>query len=368
MATNYQAPNTEGGVNFINLFDLEAQAKAVIPSGGFGYISGAAGDLWTLRENIKSFDHKLIPSRVLQNIENPDPSTEIFGRKLDIPMVMAPIASHKLAHERGELTTSKGTANSGTAFTISSYSSYDTDDVREAMGPDAPLWFQFYMGKDNNINKDIIDHVKEAGTEVIVLTADATVGGNREEDKRTGFTYPFGKPLVEQYSSGDNMTVDEIYHTSKQKLSPEDVQFIAEYSGLPVFVKGVQTKEDAELSIQAGAKGIWVSNHGARQIDAGMPAFYSLFEVAEAVDHRVPIIFDSGIRRGTHIFKALAAGADLVAIGRPVLYGAATGGVRGVEQVYEFLKDELLQVMQLAGTPTIEDVKKAKLYDYPWGN
>lgn len=368
MTENYNAPRTEGGVNFVNLFDLEEQAKAVIPTGGYGYISSGAGDLWTLEHNIKSFNHKMIPSRVLQDVENPDTSTEMFGDKIDIPMIMAPIAAHKLAHERGELDSTKGVANANTIYTISSYSSYNLDEVRESMGAEAPLWFQFYMSKDNAINRDMMDAVKASGAKAIVLTADATVGGNREMDQRTGFVFPVGMPIVEQYIDGVGMNMDAVYGSSKQKLSPDDVKFIADYSGLPVFVKGVQTAEDADLSIEAGAGGIWVSNHGGRQIDAGRPAFDSLVEVAKGVDKRVPVVFDSGVRRGTHVFKALAAGADLVAVGRPVLYGLATGGARGVEQVFEFLKKELVKTMQLAGTQTIADVKNTTLYDYPWGD
>lgn len=363
----YNASTIEGGAQFINIDDLEQQAKALLPVGGYGYISSGAGDLWTLEQNVKAFDHKLIPLRVLQNVKNPDTKTKIFDTEIDVPIITAPMASHRLAHERGELVTSRGTANSGTIYTLGSYSSYDIDEVRESMGADAPFWFQFYMREDKDLNKAILDRVMSYGAKAIALTADATIGGNREMDQRTGFVFPFGQPIMEYHSKGNNDGSYEGYHQSKQDLSPEDVQFIAEYTGLPVFVKGVQTAEDAELSIQAGAGGIWVSNHGGRQLDAGVASFDALQEVAATVDKRVPVIFDSGIRRGTHVFKALASGADLVAIGRPLLYGAAAGGERGVEQVYEFFKMELEKTMQLAGAQTVEDIKNTKLRDYPWG-
>ena len=155
--------------------------------------------------------------------------------------------------------------------------------------------------------------------------------------------------------------MDAVYKSSKQKLSPKDVEFIAAHSDLPVYVKGVQSEEDVYRSLESGAGGIWVSNHGGRQLDGGPAAFDSLQYVAEVVDKRVPIVFDSGVRRGQHVFKAIASGADLVAIGRPVIYGLSLGGSTGVRQVFDFFKTELEMVMQLAGTQTVEDIKKIKL-------
>lgn len=159
------------------------------------------------------------------------------------------------------------------------------------------------------------------------------------------------------------MSLNNIYAQSKQKISIRDVRFLAEYSELPVFVKGVQAPEDALAAIGAGASGIWVSNHGGRQLDGAPGSFETLKEISEAVQGRVPIVFDSGIRRGEHIFKALAHGADIVAIGRPVLYGLALGGWKGVQSVFEYFQKDLERVMQLAGTQTIDDVKNARLKD-----
>src|SRR5699024_3826423 len=135
-------------------------------------------------------------------------------------------------------------------------------------------------------------------------------------------------------------SMDYVYKSAKQKLSPKDVEYIAQYSGLPVYVKGPQSKADVERALSAGAAGIWVTNHGGRQLDGGPASFDSLQEVAKAVDHRVPVIFDSGIRRGQHVFKAIASGADVVALGRPAIYGLALGGSVGVKQVFEKLQAE----------------------------
>ena len=279
---------------------------------------------------------------------------------------MAPVAAHKLANEQGEVATARGVHEFGSLYTTSSYSTVGLPEITEAL-QGTPHWFQFYFSKDDGINRHIMDRVKDEGYKAIVLTADATIGGNREVDKRNGFVFPVGMPIVEEYlPEGAGKSMDFVYKSAKQRLSPRDVEFIATYSGLPVYVKGPQCREDVERSLAAGASGIWVTNHGGRQIDGGPAAFDSLQEVAEAVDKRVPIVFDSGIRRGQHVFKALASGADLVAIGRPVIYGLALGGSVGVRQVFEHLNAELKTVMQLSGTQTIEDVKHFKLRHNPY--
>lgn len=363
---DFKTSKAEGTVDFVNVFDLEKMAQQVIPKGAFGYIASGAGDTFTLHENIRSFNHKLIVPHTLKGVENPDTSVTFDGDQLTSPIIMAPVAAHKLANEQGEVASAKGVGEFGTIYTTSSYSSTDLPEITQALNG-SPQWFQFYFSKDDGINRHIMDRVKEQGAKAIVLTADATVGGNREVDKRNGFTFPCNMPIVQEYlPEGIGKSMDFVYKSAKQALSPKDVEFIAQYSGLPVYVKGPQSAEDAFRALDAGASGIWVTNHGGRQLDGGPASFDSLQEVAEAVDKRVPIIFDSGVRRGQHVFKALASGADLVALGRPVIYGLAMGGSVGTRQVFEKINDELKMVMQLAGTQTIEDVRHFKLRHNPY--
>ncbi|MGT2753793.1 L-lactate oxidase [Streptococcus ovis] len=362
----FHTSTAEGPIDFINAFDLEQMAQKVIPKGAFGYIASGAGDTFTLHENIRSFNHKLIVPHTLRDVENPSTETIFNGDTLSSPLIMAPVAAHKLANVQGEIASAKGVHEFGSLYTTSSYSSTDLPEITETL-QGTPHWFQFYFSKDDGINRHIMDHVKEQGIKAIVLTADATVGGNRETDARNGFVFPVGMPIVQEYlPDGAGKTMDFVYKSAKQKLSPKDVEFIAQYSGLPVYVKGPQSKEDVDIALSAGASGIWVTNHGGRQLDGGPAAFDSLQEVAEAVDKRVPIVFDSGIRRGQHVFKALASGADLVALGRPAIYGLALGGSIGVRQAFEKINDELKMVMQLAGTQTIEDVKNVTLRHNPY--
>lgn len=361
MTQEYVAGTREGHVDFINTNDLERDAQQVIPGPSYGYIQSGAGDLYTYQQNEIAFNHKLIVPHVLCDVEHPDTSYVFQGTHLTAPIIMAPVAAHKLAHARGEQASAQGVAEFGTIYTASSFASCSLEEIREAAGPQAPQWFQLYMSKDSGINERIIDMAEANGAQAIVLTADATVGGNRETDKRTGFTFPVGLPIVQEYQKGVGQTMAAVYGSAKQKLSPSDVEFIVSHSKLPVYVKGVQDAEDVQRSLESGAQGIWVTNHGGRQLDGGPAAFDSLQIVAEAVNGRAPIVFDSGVRRGQHVFKALASGADLVAIGRPVIYGLALGGATGTRQVFEFFKKELEMVMQLAGTQTIDDVHHTKL-------
>ncbi|HGN5428498.1 TPA: L-lactate oxidase [Streptococcus pyogenes] len=363
---DFKTSSAEGNVDFINVFDLEKMAQQVIPKGAFGYIASGAGDTFTLHENIRSFNHKLIVPHSLKGVENPSTEITFDGDYLTSPLILAPVAAHKLANEQGEVASAKGLKEFGSIYTTSSYSTTDLPEISVALGG-TPHWFQFYYSKDDGINRNIMDRVKAQGCKAIVLTADATVGGNREVDRRNGFVFPVGMPIVQEYlPDGAGKTMDYVYKSAKQALTSKDIEYIATYSGLPVYVKGPQCAEDTLRALDAGASGIWVTNHGGRQLDGGPAAFDSLQEVAEAVDQKVPIVFDSGIRRGQHIFKALASGADLVALGRPAIYGLAMGGSIGTRQVFEKLNDELKMVMQLAGTQTIQDVKAFNLRHNPY--
>lgn len=360
----YDAPTEIQDIEVLNTYKLEDLAREIVPKGGFDYMSGGSGDEFTLKQNKKAWEHKGILPRVLADVEHPDPSTSIFGHDIRAPFIMAPIAAHGLAHATKEAGTAKGVADFGTIMSISAYSGAKFEEIEDGLNG-GPRWFQIYMSKDDELNKNIIDEAKADGATAIILTADSTLSGNREKDLMNKFVYPFGMPIVSRYltGSGKNMSLNNIYAQSKQKISRDDVKFLKDYADLPIIIKGIQSPDDALLAIGAGADGIWVSNHGGRQLDGAPGSFDTLEGISKVVAGRVPIIFDSGIRRGEHIFKALASGADIVALGRPVLYGLALGGWKGVRSVLEYFDQDFKRVMQLAGTQTIEDVKKAQLFD-----
>ncbi|GAY72385.1 lactate oxidase [Lentilactobacillus kosonis] len=358
----YEQSDREEKLNVLNLPSLEAEAKKIIPTGGFGYISGGSEDEWTLNHNSEAFNHVQIVPRALTNMENPSTATSIFGLDLKTPIMMAPAAAQGLAHSRGEVATAEGVSAAGALMGQSTYSSTSIADTAIA-GHGAPQFFQLYMSKDWSFNESLLDEAKRSGVKAIILTVDATVDGYREADIINKFQFPIPMANLTKFSEGDGQGkgIEEIYASAAQKISAEDVKRIADYTDLPVIVKGIQSPEDALLAIGAGAQGIYVSNHGGRQLNGGPASFDVLADIAKAVNHRVPIIFDSGVRRGSHVFKALASGADIVALARPIIYGLALGGAQGVQSVIEELNHELEIDMQLAGTKDIEAVKHAKL-------
>lgn len=364
----YHTSNEEHPIDIVNIASLEGRVKERMEAGAFGYIRGGSEDEWTMKENTTSFNTKKIMPRILRGIDSADLHTSVFGIELDTPIIQAPSAAQGLAHEKGEADTAKGVAAAGSIFSISTYANTTIKDAADA-APGAPQFFQLYMSKDDRFNEFILNKAVEAGAKAIILTADSTLGGYREEDVINQFQFPLPMPNLAAYSeqstsgNGEGKGIAEIYAAAKQGLTPDDIKTIKEITHLPVIVKGIQSPEDAVIAISAGADGIWVSNHGGRQLDGGPASFEVLPKIAEVVNKRVPVIFDSGVRRGEHVFKALASGADLVAIGRPVIYGLNLGGAEGVTSVFEHLNKELSITMQLAGTKTIDEVKNTKLMD-----
>lgn len=349
-------------LDMVNLDQLEQDVKQVMPEGAYYYIASGAENEWTWRNNTAAFNHYQIVPRALTDMQDPETNTEFMGMKLKTPVMISPIACHGIAHMDAEVATQKGAAAAGALFSSSTYANKSVEDIAAA-APDAPRYFQLYLSKDWKFNEMVFDAIKKAGYKGIFLTVDALVSGYREANIRTKFTYPVPLDFFKRYmgAKGKGQSVAQMYAASAQKIGPEDVRKIKEATGLPVFVKGIECAEDAYKAIGAGADGIYVTNHGGREVDGAPATIDVLPEIAKAVNHRVPIVFDGGVRRGSHVFKALALGADLVGIGRPYLYALALGGAKGVESAINELNKELLIDMQLTGCKTIEDVKHAKI-------
>ncbi|ENZ0349366.1 alpha-hydroxy-acid oxidizing protein [Morganella morganii] len=354
--------SSEKKMKFINLYDLENIAEKSLPTGAFGYVKNGAEDELTLKNNISSFDKKRILPHGLSAIDDIDLKSNILGINLKSPIILAPMAAHGLMHKDAEKETIKGVSAAGTIMSISTYASVPVEDIARS-APDTPLFAMLYMSKDNGFNEYFINKARISGAKAIILTIDAGTPGNRESDIRNNYQYSVSTPNVTDYYKGKTVTQSEARASRKISFSPDDIKYVKKVSGLPVLVKGIMSVTDAEKAISAGADGIWVSNHGGRQLDSAPASFDVLPDIVEAVNKRVPVIFDSGIRRGTHIFKALACGADIVAIGRPVLYGLHNGGADGVTNVFEHLNKELITTMILAGARNIDDIKKNTLME-----
>jgi lactate oxidase len=350
----YRAGSAERKLDIINLHDLEEEARKLIPKPQFGYISSGSGDEWTLRENVRAFDDVQILPRYLAGVDQPDTSTTLLGSKVDIPIFVPPMAAHGLAHVNAERDTAKGAADAGALFTAQTLANVPLEDIGRASK--GPKWFQLYYTKDQGVNRELIRRAKEMGASAIVFTVDLEWAGNREADKRNGFVFPADLAFPNVPNAPKGATLAQLFTVFKRNLDFTDLDFIAKESGLPVVVKGIQSAENAKEAVARGAAAIQVSNHGGRQLDTVPGAISSLPYVAEAVGGQVPVYLDGGVRRGVHVFKALALGADAVAVGRPVLYGLALGGAPGVTSVLDALTTELKLAMKLAGTATIADI------------
>jgi L-lactate oxidase len=347
----YAAPTEIQSIDIINLRELEPEAQKLIPPGGFGYISSAAGDEWTKRENEAAFKRITIVPRYLTGYRDADRSTTLLGSKVSMPIIVSAMAGHGMAHVTAEVGSAKGTAEAGALYTAASLSTKTMEEIAAAGA--GPKWFQIYLPADRGQAREILARAKASGYLAIILTIDTVVPSNRETDRRNHFRSPL--PL------GNFPGESGAYAAAptKRDLDWDDVEFIEKTTGLPVLLKGVMTPELAVAAVEHGCAGIQVSNHGGRQLDDVAASITVLPQIAERVHGRATILLDGGVRRGQDVFKALALGANAVAIGRPVLYGLALGGWMGVEAVLRHLDGELEMTMRLAGARTIAEISRS---------
>jgi len=348
------ASAAERELKIVNFDLLEEDAKKILPPGRFAFM-GPAGDGWTYRENRRAFNDFPIMPRRLQGISDTaiDLRIKLLGHDLPFPMITAPVGAQGMIHVNAELANASGTGMAGTLYVSSGAATKPVEDIAKATP--GPKWFQIYMLRDMEINRWLVQRARTAGFSAIVLTADALGPGQSDDFIRLGRPFPPNlRPGNHDPALGGRGNFDD----KKRDLSYSDIGFLREASGLPVIVKGLLNVEDVRQSLAAGAAGIWVSNHGGRQID-GVPASISMLRAAvDAVEGRAPVILDSGIRRGIDVFKALALGATAVAVGRPVLWGLAVGGAPGVKSVYAHLTGEIKSAMLLSGVAKVGDIKR----------
>jgi lactate oxidase len=349
----YGAPTEVKAIQFINLRELEAAAQKVIPPGGFGYISSGAGDEWTKHENEAAYKRITIAPHYLSGYKDADRSTTLLGSKVSTPIMVTAMAGHGMAHVTAEAGSAKGANAAGALYCAASLSTLTLEEIAQACP--GPKWFQIYIPGDRGKAAEILTRAKAAGYTAIVLTIDNVVPSNRETDRRNRFRSPL--PV------GNFPRQDAAYGTEplKRDLGWDDVEFIRKTTGLPVFIKGVMTPELAVAAVEHGCAGVQVSNHGGRQLDDVAASITVLPRIADALHGRATIVIDGGVRRGQDVFKALALGANAVAIGRPVLYGLALGGWMGVQAVLQHLDGELEMTMRLAGARTIAEISKKYL-------
>ncbi len=351
--TAYGASTRQGKINIVNLNLLEEQAKKVIPEAGYKFVSGAAGDEWTLRENRRAFDDYRIASKRLVGLQasDIDISTKLLDLALPMPIMVAPMGVHGMVHEGTEILTAKGAGLAKTLYCSSGASHASLEEI--ATATTGPKWFQLYYNKDEQVTRSLLTRAKNAGYSAIVLTADAL--GPGQSDAFIAMGRPFRSDMVfgnhdpKRGGSGN-------FFAQKTNLTVDDIKFIKDFTGLPVIIKGILRADDADRFINAGADAIQVSNHGGRQIDGVPASITALPAIAKAVNRRVPIILDGGVRRGIDIVRAIAMGADAVAVGRPMLYGLAMGGAEGVQSTLDWLANDLKTAMLLTGAGKLGDL------------
>ncbi|MFG3055687.1 alpha-hydroxy acid oxidase [Kitasatospora sp. NPDC048239] len=338
------------------LADIERAAFATVPKDVWDFVAGGSGRELTLAANRSALDGVHLVPRILRDVSGCTAGTTLLGRGAALPLAVAPVAYHRLLHPEGELATARAARRAGVPFTIGTLSSYPLEEVAAAAGRS---WFQLYWLRDEARLFDLVARAEEAGCEALMLTVDVPWMGRRLRDIRNRFSLP-ADVTAANLSAGTGSEAHTARpgasavaaHTSvamTEALTWEHVERLRARTRLPLILKGILDPEDARLAADHGVDALVVSNHGGRQLDGAVPAATMLPAVREAVGDRVEVLFDSGIRTGTDVLKALALGASGVLLGRPLLWGLAVGGEAGADTVLRLLAEEIRDALGLAG-------------------
>jgi len=367
-----------------NIEDLRKIARNKLPKPLFNYIDGGADDETNVRGNSHAFDSVRLVPEYLIDVAKIDTSTKVLGREISMPLFLAPTGMTRLFHHDGETAVSKAAAKAGTYYSLSTVGSTSIEDVAAAC--DGPKCFQIYVMKDRSLTREFIQRCKDANYDSLTLTVDIPVAGNRERELRYGFSMPpklnlagivgfAARPgwvyralthpkailanVAHKIPEGSSQSTSLIEYIASQfdpSVTWDDLEWmIAEWGG-PFAIKGILSASDARKAVDRGVSAILVSNHGGRQLDGALSAFDALGPIVDEVGGECEIICDGGIRRGTHVLKALARGATACSMGRPYLYGLAAGGQAGVSKAVELLRAEIVRGMGLIGCRKISEI------------
>jgi len=353
--------------------DYEPLARERMSAPAWAWLQGGAADEITLRENRAAFERLRLAPRVLAELAGGHTRLTLLGQALDHPLLVAPMASHGLAHPDGELATVLAAAAMRTPVVVSTQAGTPLETLAQAAGdaaPPVPLWFQLYLQPDRGFTRALVQRAEAAGYRALVLTVDAPVSGARNTEQRAGFVPPPGLGAVNLQGAKPLPP-----HTARPGQPPlfgsplldaaptwRDIAWLREQTALPIVLKGVLAPADAVRAADEGLAGVIVSNHGGRVLDTVPATLDALPAIAQAVQGRLPLLLDGGVRRGTDVFKALALGASAVLVGRPVLHGLAAAGAPGVAHVLHLLRTELEMAMALCGCRTLADIDASRLW------
>ncbi|SES65375.1 FMN-dependent dehydrogenase, includes L-lactate dehydrogenase and type II isopentenyl diphosphate isomerase [Oceanobacillus limi] len=353
----------------------EEKARDVLEDGPYYYVAGGAGGENTMKANLDAFQQQKIIPRMLRNVEERDLSIELFGQTYPSPVLQAPIGVQSIIHPEGEIASAKASAEMGVPYIASSASSVPMEKIAEEMG-DAPRWFQLYWSKDPDITASFVRRAEQSGYSAIVVTLDTPMMAWREDDlKNVYLPFLIGEGVGNYFS--DPAFLSKLEKSPKEDpnaaimywtqifgnpgLTWDDIAFLREHTNLPILLKGILHPEDAILALEYGVDGIIVSNHGGRQVDGAQGALDALPRVCEAIHDQIPVLMDSGIRRGSDVIKALALGAKGVLVGRPCMYGLAVAGQQGVKEVLQNLIADLDITLGLTGHQAVSEIDRSAL-------
>jgi L-lactate dehydrogenase (cytochrome) len=373
-----------------NIWEIREAAKRRLPSPLFDFLEGGAEDEWTLRRNIAAYDRWCLLPRTAVDVAAIDTATTVLGHKIEWPVMLGPTGMSRIFHTDGELAIARAAAKAGTIYTLSTMSSVSMEDVGAATT--APKWFQVYCFRDRALTREFLTRAKAAGYTGLIVTTDVPVPANRERDRRSGMTIPpkltlasmmkfatrpgwvfdylTGRPpilanVAHKIAVGSKGNTISLQHYVASQFDPsvtwKDIEWMVGQWDGPLIVKGILHPEDARTAHAIGAKAVIISNHGGRQLDAASSSFDALPRIADAVGDDIQLLLDGGIRRGTHVLKALALGAKACLIGRAYLYGLCAGGELGVSRALTLLRAEIVRDMGLTGACSVAEVTRDKL-------
>ncbi|XP_003411592.2 2-Hydroxyacid oxidase 1 [Loxodonta africana] len=355
--------------------DYEQHAKSVLPKSVYDYYRSGANDQETLADNVTAFSRWKLYPRMLRNVAEMDLSTSVLGQRVSMPICVGATAMQCMAHVDGELATVRACLSLETGMMLSSWATSSIEEVAEA-GPNTLRWLQLYIYKDREVTKQLVRRAEQMGYKAIFLTVDTPYLGNRFDDVHNRFKLPPQLRMKNFETSdlafsptenfGDNSGLAAyVAKAIDPSISWEDLKWLRGLTSLPIVAKGILRGDDAREAVKQGVDGILVSNHGARQLD-GVPATIdALPEIVEAVEGKVEVFLDGGVRKGTDVLKALALGAKAVFLGRPIIWGLASQGEKGVQNVLEILKEELRLAMALSGCQNVKAIDKTLVRKNP---
>lgn len=348
------------------LADYERHAALHMDNGAWAYLQGGAADEHTLGANARAWQELSLVPRVLRRTAGGHTRTELFGRAMAHPLMLAPVAYQRLAHPEGEVGSALAAAAQEAGYVLSTQSSTSIEDVADAVALDplrGPLWLQLYLQPDREFTRLLVKRAEAAGYEAIVVTVDAPTSGVRDRERRAGFRLPEHISAVNlrgmQMPPPPTLAADQSALFDDLLLHAptwDDIAWLRQVTRLPIVLKGVLHADDARLAQESGVQGLIVSNHGGRTLDTAVTTARALPRIVAAVGPSMPVLVDGGIRRGTDVLKALTLGARAVLIGRPAVHALATAGALGVAHCIRLLRDEVEAAMALTGCTTLADI------------